>query len=703
MGGWTVTATLLPSEEDEKQGQKKPAEKQPEITLPGDYFDRPQGAGRQGKQNEPIEVPKNFFNLPFDQQQQYMQEPDTLPEDLPERTLKTVGRAAPYVAATVGGLAAPEIAGPWWLGLLARGGIAAASGAAGSGVQSGIYSSIGDEEAPSSIGEAVKRAGIEGAVQGGTEIGLGLATKPIGIALKKAFNPESLYQRGLKPPAGRGQAVSGKIVKTGIDEGIWLSEGGAAKLAGKINQVNTDIENMIAGSPTNISPSDYVKNIQTRLDALRKRYKMRATTGKQAIATIDEAERRFLIDHGGIRPLNVFKGYDANGKPIYALLKPEDMTLNMLRQRAYPISSIDAQQIKKETYEELRSMYKSRGQMVNIPGWSPGTHPGVALETTQEITRALREELGNIYPGLHKLNAKDGALIDLDEVINRYINREMNRGLWRWGTALSAGGALVSAGAHGTLTPELLGLTAAGLVKGALDNPGVLSYLAIALNKASTMPGRGIVTRLGREALPTAARAQEYISNEGWPRVTVVDPSDVQRPPRAEGQPPKTTDTAAAWKPEWSNMMADSAKRIGVPLPLMKVIAEREGSVAAARQQNVAPNEVRSKKGAVGLMQVMPDTAGQFGYSKDDLTDPAKNIDAAARTLKALLATPEYRNKPGLVLAAYNAGPGAVKAAGYNVARMSKETRDYVRQGLKRWAELGLPAEQAAIVDVGER
>lgn len=673
------------------------------IELPGDYFDKEkqQQKQQQAKQKAPIEVPQNFFSMPFEQQQQYMREPDTLPEDLPQRTLKTVGRAAPYLAAGAASLAAPEFGLPWWGSLLARGGIAAAGGAAGSGAQSGIYSSIGDEEAPASIGEAVKRAGIEGAVQGATEIGFGAVGEGLNAALKKAFRPESLYQRGLKPPAGRGQAVSGPIVKTGIDEGILLTEGGARKLASKIDQVSNDIEQMIASSPTNISPADYVKNIQTRLDALRKRYGARAITGKQAIATVDEAERRFLIDHGGIRPLNVFKGYDANGKPIYALLKPEDMTLSMLRQRANPIGSIDAQQIKKETYEELRTLYKSRGQMVNIPGWSPGTHPGVATEATQEITRALREELGNIYPGLHKLNARDGAMIDLDEVLNRYINRETNRGLYRWGMALGAGGAAAGAMEHVDL--RLLGLTAAGVIKGALDDPAILSYLAIALNKASTMPGKGLALRVGREALPTAARAQEYISNEGWPRVRVVDPSDVQRPPRAEGAAPKTTETAAAWKPEWSNMMADASKRIGVPLPLLKVVAEREGSVAAARQQGVAPNEVRSKKNAIGLMQVTPDTGGQFGYSEQDLTDPAKNIDAAARQLKTLLAMPEYRNKPGLVLAAYNAGPGAVKAANYNVARMSKETRDYVRQGLKRWAELGLPAEQAGIVDAGER
>ena len=67
-----------------------------------------------------------------------------------------------------------------------------------------------------------------------------------------------------------------------------------------------------------------------------------------------------------------------------------------------------------------------------------------------------------------------------------------------------------------------------------------------------------------------------------------------------------------------------------------------------------------SGKGAQGLMQLMPETAKDYGVK--NVFDAADNIEGGVKFLKALQA--KYPNQPDLVLAAYNAGPAAVAKHG---------------------------------------
>jgi soluble lytic murein transglycosylase-like protein len=112
--------------------------------------------------------------------------------------------------------------------------------------------------------------------------------------------------------------------------------------------------------------------------------------------------------------------------------------------------------------------------------------------------------------------------------------------------------------------------------------------------------------------------------------------------------------------------------------------AARKHNVQAALVKGIVKAESQfnanavSPKGAIGLMQLMPETAQQFGA---DPTVPEQNIDAGTQYLKVLLNRYRHcRNPLPRAIAAYNAGPGAVDK--FRGVPPYKETRGYVTRVL---------------------
>ena len=147
---------------------------------------------------------------------------------------------------------------------------------------------------------------------------------------------------------------------------------------------------------------------------------------------------------------------------------------------------------------------------------------------------------------------------------------------------------------------------------------------------------------------------------------------------------------AAPAAPEINPKLAqffESSPRYGKIRPLLKEAAARyrvdyELLQALVAAESGFDTAAVSPKGAIGLMQVMPDTARRFGVDSDrwlsveaKLADPKTNINLGTRYLRLLIDM--FPGKLDLALASYNAGEGAVQRAGNKVPNY-KETQNYV-------------------------
>jgi len=122
----------------------------------------------------------------------------------------------------------------------------------------------------------------------------------------------------------------------------------------------------------------------------------------------------------------------------------------------------------------------------------------------------------------------------------------------------------------------------------------------------------------------------------------------------------------------YADLFTAAGRRYGVDPALLSAVAKNESSYR--------PDAV-SHAGARGLMQLMPATARGLGV---DAFDPKQAVDGAARLLSGYLG--DYDGDVRLALAAYNAGPGAVKR--YDGVPPYRETQNYVTRVTSTWKDL---------------
>jgi soluble lytic murein transglycosylase-like protein len=157
--------------------------------------------------------------------------------------------------------------------------------------------------------------------------------------------------------------------------------------------------------------------------------------------------------------------------------------------------------------------------------------------------------------------------------------------------------------------------------------------------------------------------------------VAGFEPEDYVLSPKATPAPaPAVAAVVAAAPPQPAPLDAKAlidaaARKTAIPPRLLHSLVAAE---SAYRPDAVSP------KGAIGLMQLMPGTAAQYGA---DPMDPAQNVEAGTAYLRDLLL--KYNGDVAAALAAYNAGPGAVDR--YHGVPPYAETRSYVGKVIRNW------------------
>ena len=115
---------------------------------------------------------------------------------------------------------------------------------------------------------------------------------------------------------------------------------------------------------------------------------------------------------------------------------------------------------------------------------------------------------------------------------------------------------------------------------------------------------------------------------------------------------------------KYANIIQTASQAYGVEPSLVHAVISAE----SAYNQNAI-----SRTGAMGLMQLMPDTARRYGVQ--NMMDPTENIHGGVRYLRDLLAM--FKGRVDLAIAAYNAGENAVIRYGHKIPPYA-ETRTYV-------------------------
>jgi soluble lytic murein transglycosylase-like protein len=173
-------------------------------------------------------------------------------------------------------------------------------------------------------------------------------------------------------------------------------------------------------------------------------------------------------------------------------------------------------------------------------------------------------------------------------------------------------------------------------------------------------------------AVPVRAQIASYIDEHG--KLIFVN-GDSPKPHRGstiskshsvnDTDPLATAVSVASPPDRLDRIVREAAERHNMDPALLKAVISTESGWNP---------QARSRKGAVGLMQLIPETAQRFGVGNP--YDPAQNVEAGTTYLKSLLD--RYDGDLNKSLAAYNAGEHAVDRSGGVPA--FRETRQYVQK-----------------------
>lgn len=227
----------------------------------------------------------------------------------------------------------------------------------------------------------------------------------------------ALYESSLKIPPSVDTAIRERTVQTGLEEGIPVSKGGLKKNRGNIEVLNKQIADVIDDG-TRSGQTISTEAVVSRLDQLSDFYRDYPRARKY-LNEIDEIKTEILEDNPAEIPI------------------------------------AQAQRMKQKIYQIQRKHY--------------GEMKGVDIEADKAMARGLKEEIVELRPELKNLNARDSAMIELDDFLSRAVNRIGNYETIR----IADVGMSVAGGAK------------IGFLNHYINNPWFKSKLGIILNKAA--------------------------------------------------------------------------------------------------------------------------------------------------------------------------------------------------------------------------
>ena len=206
---------------------------------------------------------------------------------------------------------------------------------------------------------------------------------------------------------------------------------------------------------------------------------------------------------------------------------------------------------------------------------------------------------------------------------------------------------------------------------GRSKSSGTAEYTAYgAASVSPSLSGTGIMVRIIPEAEPLMPAAFE--PNAQFAVNTQSSDFDASTPV-ATGDTGILSMRPQSFRTRYDDMISNVAISHRIDPLLLHAVIYQE-----SRYRQTAVSHV----GAQGLMQIMPGTGRMLGVHPSNLHDPMTNIDAGARLLRKLYY--RYNGNFDLVLAAYNAGEGAVQKYGNRIPPY-RETQNYVKQVMARY------------------
>ncbi len=371
-----------------------------------------------------------------------------------------IGRGAKAIEGVTAGMRAAPV-----LNTLGRAGLEAGSAAGVTGVQTG-----GD---PQAMKNAAAMAG--GVAAGASAIGAGVRAA--------APTASRIYQSALKPPLG-GQLgkKAPQIVETGIREGIPTSEAGFATAGNRIDQINQQIMDGIQARQQAGMTVD-LRNVTKRLNDLKERAKF-MDDPEGELKAIQAVEQDFLQGHsqkGAFQPIEratEFEGFYPAGPQKQVVTSTE-----------VPLG--DAQRMKQTIGTDIRKKY--------------GEMKAYEVEAKKQLVRGLKEEIEAVFPEVKALNRREGGLIELEESLRRFVNRENNHQLISPFTLMLGAGAATGGVASGHAAEGIGAGVFTTLLRMAMENPEIKSKIAIAARKAAQSGIPQGAAGVAQSALPKVA------------------------------------------------------------------------------------------------------------------------------------------------------------------------------------------------------